>query len=148
MKNFFSFVFPLQIRHCFGLYDEISRTKERHCNWIRFLRTSSTYSEEVNVIGSRVKGEPIFEVVKNIPANTELVVFFFPERQEEVFFMPAVNYLRNSLYRRTMDTILEGFINQIFLFSFFQKKKKIFLTVKIFPPIFRLAIRSLNISFI
>lgn len=126
MKNFFSFVFPLQIRHCFGLYDEISRTKERHCNWIRFLRTSSTYSEEVNVIGSRVKGEPIFEVVKNIPANTELVVFFFPERQEEVFFMPAVNYLRNSLYRRTMDTILEGFINKIFLFSFFQKKRKFF----------------------
>ncbi|KAK6640602.1 hypothetical protein RUM44_012298 [Polyplax serrata] len=97
----------MKIRNCFGCYDEISTTKERHCNWVRFLRTSTTYSEDVNVIGTRVKGEPLFEVVKNIPANTELVVFFLPERQEEVFFMPAVNYLRNSLYRRTMDTILE-----------------------------------------
>jgi hypothetical protein len=46
--------------------------------------------------------------VKTIPANSELVVYFLPERPEEVFFMPAVHYLRNSLYRRTMDTILEG----------------------------------------
>lgn len=109
-----------QIRNCFGCYDEISTTKERHCNWVRFLRTSTTYSEDVNVIGTRVKGEPLFEVVKNIPANTELVVFFLPERQEEVFFMPAVNYLRNSLYRRTMDTILEGTWLQS-LMSIFEK---------------------------
>jgi hypothetical protein len=50
----------------------------------------------------------MYETVKNIPANSELVVYFLPERPEEVFFMPAVHYLRNSLYRRTMDTILEG----------------------------------------
>lgn len=57
---------------------------------------------------SFVPGEPIYEAVKNIPANSELVVYYLPERPEEVFFMPAVHYLRNSLYRRTMDTILEG----------------------------------------
>jgi hypothetical protein len=55
-----------------------------------------------------VAGEPLYETVKSIPANSELVVYFLPERPEEVFFMPAVHYLRNSLYRRTMDTILEG----------------------------------------
>lgn len=50
----------------------------------------------------------MYEVIKNIPANTELVVHYLPERPEEIFFMPAVHYLRNTLYRRTMDTILEG----------------------------------------
>lgn len=53
-------------------------------------------------------GEPMYEVIKNIPANTELIVHYLPERPEEIFFMPAVHYLRNTLYRRTMDTILEG----------------------------------------
>lgn len=55
-----------------------------------------------------VSGEPIYEAVKNIAAHSELVVYYLPERPEEVFFMPAVHYLRHSLYRRTMDTILEG----------------------------------------
>ncbi|PSN30671.1 hypothetical protein C0J52_25576, partial [Blattella germanica] len=99
------------IRHRFGCYDEITevdRRRVRHCNWVRFLRAASTYSEEVNLIGTKVKGEPLYEAVKSIPANSELVVYFLPERPEEVFFMPAVHYLRNSLYRRTMDTILEG----------------------------------------
>lgn len=50
----------------------------------------------------------MYEAVKTITANTELVVFYLPERPEEMFFMPAVHYLRNTLYRRTMDTILEG----------------------------------------
>ncbi|XP_014250296.1 zinc finger protein 287 [Cimex lectularius] len=98
------------IRHRFGCYDEITevdRRRVRHCNWVRFLRTSTTYSDQVNIIGTKIKGEPIYEAVKNIPANSELVVYFLPERPEEVFFMPAVHYLRNSLYRRTMDTILE-----------------------------------------
>jgi hypothetical protein len=57
---------------------------------------------------SYIAGEPLYEAVKSIPVNSELVVYFLPERPEEVFFMPAVQYLRNSLYRRTMDTILEG----------------------------------------
>ncbi|KAJ9582161.1 hypothetical protein L9F63_003503, partial [Diploptera punctata] len=102
-----------KIRHRFGCYDEITevdRRRVRHCNWVRFLRAASTYSDEVNLIGTKVKGEPIYEAVKSIPANSELVVYFLPERPEEVFFMPAVHYLRNSLYRRTMDTILEDLL--------------------------------------
>lgn len=50
----------LQIRHRFGCYDEITeadRRRVRHCNWVRFLRTTPTYSAEVNVIGTKVKGE-------------------------------------------------------------------------------------------
>lgn len=44
-----SFV-SLQIRHRFGLYDEISISngyRVRHCNWIRFLRVSKTYGPQV-----------------------------------------------------------------------------------------------------
>ncbi|XP_075225480.1 uncharacterized protein LOC142326720 [Lycorma delicatula] len=106
----YSYLEDNDIRHRFGCYDEITevdRRRVRHCNWVRFLRTAPTYCPQVNLIGTKVKGEPIYEAVKMIPANSELVVYYLPERPEEVFFMPAVNYLRNSLYRRTMDTILE-----------------------------------------
>ena len=50
----------LQIRHRFGCYDEITevdRRRVRHCNWVRFLRSTSTYNDEVNLIGTKVKGE-------------------------------------------------------------------------------------------
>ena len=67
-----------------------------------------TVGDAVSPVLLCVAGEPLYETVKSIPANSELVVYFLPERPEEVFFMPAVHYLRNSLYRRTMDTILEG----------------------------------------
>jgi hypothetical protein len=52
--------FALQIRHRFGCYDEITevdRRRVRHCNWVRFLRAASTYSDEVNMIGTKVKGK-------------------------------------------------------------------------------------------
>ncbi|XP_054264075.1 zinc finger protein 227-like isoform X2 [Macrosteles quadrilineatus] len=106
----YSYLDDNDIRHRFGCYDEITevdRRRVRHCNWVRFLRTANSYSQEVNIIGTKVKGEPIYEAVKTIPAHSELVVYYLPERPEEVFFMPAVHYLRHSLYRRTMDTILE-----------------------------------------
>lgn len=44
------FFFFLQVRHRFGLYDEISISngfRVRHCNWIRFLRVSKTYGPQV-----------------------------------------------------------------------------------------------------
>lgn len=53
-------LFVLQIRHRFGCYDEITevdRRRVRHCNWVRFLRAASTYSDEVNLIGTKVKGK-------------------------------------------------------------------------------------------
>lgn len=106
----YSYLDDNDVRHRFGCYDEITevgRRRVRHCNWVRFLRTSSEYTDDVNLVGTKIKGEPMYEAVKTIPANSELVVYFPPERPEEVFFMPAVHYLRTSIYRRTMDTILE-----------------------------------------
>lgn len=95
------------MRYRFGLYDEISYTfgkRVRHCNWVRFVRAVDTYGSQVNMICSKVKGEPIYEVIKSITTHQELVVYFLPEKPEELFFMR----MRTSLYRQTMDCILEG----------------------------------------
>lgn len=56
------------------------------------------------MVCTKVKGEPIYEVVRPIPINQELVVYYLPERPEELFFAR----MRTTLYRQTMDSILEG----------------------------------------
>ncbi|XP_017769256.1 PREDICTED: zinc finger protein 454-like [Nicrophorus vespilloides] len=94
------------IRHRFGCYDEISTSglrKVRHCNWVRFVRVSPTFSPAVNLVATKVRGEPVYEAVKPIPPDTELIVYYLPERPEELFFVR----MRASLYRQTMDSILE-----------------------------------------
>ena len=59
---------------------------------------------KVNVVCTKIKGEPIYEVVKAIPIHQELIVYYLPERPEELFFVQ----MRNTLYRQTMDSIIEG----------------------------------------
>lgn len=56
------------------------------------------------MVCTKVKGEPIYEVVRPIPINQELIVYYLPERPEELFFAR----MRTTLYRQTMDSILEG----------------------------------------
>lgn len=56
------------------------------------------------MVCTKVKGEPIYEVVKPIPMHQEIIVFYLPERPEELFF----SRMRNTIYRQTMDSILEG----------------------------------------
>ena len=101
-----------QIRHRYGLYDEISEVgplrKIRQCNWIRFLRYSLVYSDAVNVVGTKgPTGEPVFELIKDIGPKTELIAFFVPERPEESFLLPAIQYLRHTLFKRLIDNVLE-----------------------------------------
>ena len=80
----------------------------RQCNWIRFLRYSLVYNEEVNVIGTKgPTGEPIFDLIKDVGPKTELVAFFVPERPEEAFLLPAIQYLRTTLFKRLIDNVLE-----------------------------------------
>lgn len=59
---------------------------------------------QVNVVCTKIKGEPIYEVIRPIGAHQELVAFYLPEQPEELFFVR----MRNRLYRQTMDSILEG----------------------------------------
>jgi len=65
---------------------------------------AEVYGPQVNVVCSKINGEVIYEVVKPIPMHHELVVFYLPERPEELF----IGRMKNSFYRRTMDSILEG----------------------------------------
>ena len=104
--------FIAQIRHRFGLYDEISEVlpgrRLRQCNWIRFLRYSLVCNEEINVIGTKgPTGEPVFELIRDVGPKTELVAFFVPERPEEAFLLPAIQYLRHTLFKRLIDNVLE-----------------------------------------
>uniref|UniRef100_T1JFB6 C2H2-type domain-containing protein n=1 Tax=Strigamia maritima TaxID=126957 RepID=T1JFB6_STRMM len=107
----YSYLDEKDIRHQFGCYDEIQevdRQRVRHCNWIRFLRFSSHYTPEVNLIATKRKGEPVYETLRSIGPNTELVVFFdAADGGAAPLFLTANAFLRNSLYRRAMDTILE-----------------------------------------
>lgn len=52
-----------QIRREYGCYDEVFFSNyslnKRQCNWIRFLRIVQSYDEQVNLIGTKVKGKLI-----------------------------------------------------------------------------------------
>ncbi|KAK4008347.1 hypothetical protein OUZ56_013489 [Daphnia magna] len=110
--------------HSSGCYEEVTEVpclaglsgagtrKVRHCNWVRFLRPSSLFTPLVNVVCSKIKGEPVYEAVRPIGANTELIVFYLPglhDDDEELLYggLPAVRSLRSSLFRRTMGLILQ-----------------------------------------
>lgn len=53
-----------QIRREYGCYDEVFFSNyslnKRQCNWIRFLRIVQSYDEQVNLIGTKVKGELMY----------------------------------------------------------------------------------------
>ncbi|KAM8715435.1 hypothetical protein ACLKA7_002482 [Drosophila subpalustris] len=94
------------LRYRYGLYHEISHnygSRVHHCNWIRFLRTAGSFSSDVNLICTMVKGDPLYEVIKPIKTYQELVAYYLPERPEESIFMS----LRSTLYRQAMDSILQ-----------------------------------------
>ncbi|GAB6027392.1 hypothetical protein CHUAL_001668 [Chamberlinius hualienensis] len=109
----YSYLDENDCRHQYGCYDEIQdvdHQRVRHCNWVRFLRCTSTFNSDVNLIGSRDKGEPAFETVKCIPPNTEMVVYFDnveTNNNNNSMCRAANAFLRTSLYRKAMDTILE-----------------------------------------
>ncbi|CAG0899360.1 unnamed protein product [Cyprideis torosa] len=103
-RNPFRFEALQQIRHWSGLYDE--NAKIRYCNWVPFLRVSPNFSSSVNLIGTKYKGERIYEVVHPIEPNTELLVHYFPELPEGLL-MPTFHYFNASLFHRTVGSILE-----------------------------------------
>jgi len=53
----------------------VENREVRHCNWIRFTK-SSTNIDDVNVVAVKAKDEPIFQTVKNIKPNDEIIVFY------------------------------------------------------------------------
>lgn len=69
-----------------------------------FLTYRCRVFEQVNVVCAKVNGEPVYEIHRPIAAHQELVVYYLAERPEELLFV----HMRSTLYRRTMDSILEG----------------------------------------
>ncbi|XP_059165776.1 zinc finger protein 652-B-like [Physella acuta] len=72
------------IRRMFGCYDAIMNVngqEVRHCNWVRFVQITSD-PDSANVISSKVKGHPFYQVTRPIKPNEEIVVLFHlaPER--------------------------------------------------------------------
>ncbi|XP_076325077.1 uncharacterized protein LOC143233077 isoform X2 [Tachypleus tridentatus] len=98
------------VRHQFGCYDEVQDTDDRrvrHCNWVRFLRVSSTFCPEVNLIGSLVKGEPVYEIIRNVAPNTELVVYYETLEEDCGFSFLAARHLTAAHYRHAIGLVLE-----------------------------------------
>ncbi|XP_046738976.1 oocyte zinc finger protein XlCOF8.4-like [Diprion similis] len=99
------------IRREYGCYDEVSfsnyNLNYRQCNWIRFLHIAQTYNEQVNLIGTKVRGEPIFEVIKDVQPDTELAACFVPVDDHDLVFISHAQWTRTAIYRYTIDSILD-----------------------------------------
>lgn len=85
-SNIKFYLFFFQIRYDFGCYDEICEVEDRlvrHCNWIRFSK-SSTNIKDVNFLATIVQGEPLYQTIRQIKPNDEIVVFFDQAREETI----------------------------------------------------------------
>lgn len=59
------------------------------------------------MICTKIKGEYLYEAVKPISAHQELIVYYLleqHERPEDFLFV----HMRSSIYRKTLNSILEG----------------------------------------
>lgn len=53
-------------------------------------------------------GDPIFEVIKDVQPDTELVAWFLPTAEQDFVFISHDMCSRSALYRCTIDSILDG----------------------------------------
>lgn len=68
-------------------------------------------------------GEPIFEVIKDVQPDTELVAWFLPASHEDLVFISRDVCSRSAIYRCSIDSILAGKfyslkINILYFFCF------------------------------
>ncbi|XP_013777398.1 zinc finger protein 2 homolog [Limulus polyphemus] len=97
------------IRHRYGCYDDIQEVdgrKVRHCNWIRFLQVSSTITKDVNLIGRTSGSRVIYECIKLIPSNKELIVYYEPhivDNSSPLASTPNVNHSKTSQCQQAIE---------------------------------------------
>jgi hypothetical protein len=53
----------------------VEERKVRHCNWLRFLKSSDNV-DEVNMVAVKVEGQLLFQTVRPFRPNDEIVVYF------------------------------------------------------------------------
>ena len=106
--------FPLltqfDLKQRFGVQDEMKEEDGRlvrRCNWVRFLNTSLLVTAEVNMVGRNTElGRPVFEVVREVEAGTELVAHLPLLPATTDLFLPALQLLRQSLLKRFLQTLI------------------------------------------
>ena len=82
------------MRRRYGCFDEVLEVDKRdvrHCNWVRFLK-ATTSMNDVNVIARRAAAnqQPQFQVIKPLPVNAELKVYSR--------FIVSLHHIQSSLY--------------------------------------------------
>ena len=80
-----NFSITFQLRNQYGSQDTIATVEDRevrHCNWVRFLKYS-TCLEDANIVGIKVKDEVVFQTVKTILPNEEIVAFLEDLEKEQ-----------------------------------------------------------------
>ena len=102
------FLFQLRVRY--GGYDAVDEEGRRTCNWVRFLRVTPVYTPDVTIVGRRIGSEVVFDVIREVEAGAELLAFLLPEcgptGEDTNLLLPALQLLRSSLYKRTIDSIM------------------------------------------
>lgn len=100
----------LQLRVRYGGYDAVDEAGRRTCNWVRFLRVTPVYTPDVTIVGRRIGSEVVFDVIREVEAGAELLAFLLPEcgptGEDTNLLLPALQLLRSSLYKRTIDSIM------------------------------------------
>ncbi|XP_013790515.1 zinc finger protein 391-like [Limulus polyphemus] len=92
------------VRNRFGCYDQIQvveNRKVRHCNWVRFLRCSPTVTSDVNLLVRVRPDDIIYECIRQVSPNTELVVHY-DENQVHTGFFGFPSTYRTSPFRRNI----------------------------------------------
>ena len=106
--------FPLlaqfDLKQRFGVQDEMKEEDGRlvrRCNWVRFLNTSLLLTAEVNMVGRMSEqGGPVFEMVRQVEAGTELVAQLHLLPATTDLFLPALQLLRQTLIKRYLQTFI------------------------------------------
>ncbi|XP_033106238.1 zinc finger protein 271-like [Anneissia japonica] len=76
--NCFNLLQNMDVRNGYGGFEVFLTNDDgmvRRCNWVRFLQSTSR-RQDANIIGSKVKGKPVFRVSKTITPCSELIAFF------------------------------------------------------------------------
>ncbi|XP_071958763.1 uncharacterized protein [Antedon mediterranea] len=74
----FNLLQHMDVRNGYGSFEVFLASDDsmvRRCNWVRFIQSTSR-RQDANVIASKVKGNPVFSVLKPVTPCSELIVFF------------------------------------------------------------------------
>ena len=98
----------MQTRSLFGASDTVNSSNQRICNWVRFLKISRIYDDEVNVVGRKIipSGEVVYETIKDIAEKQEVVAYLITENSHEAHRLFLSNIHILNKYKENLDSIM------------------------------------------